>query len=135
MASSLQINESYSEVVLESLSRRLHTFYECMELCISKNMYIYIHTYCAYWRSFSIYYCSLFTLILQSFKGMQEVRPHYLYLNIRFFQKYDLGSQILEDCMLKKCKTLVPTALCLLYFVPCFLAFVLNTAKFFRKLD
>ena len=102
----IYINGSY-------YSRRRHTF-----------MKLY-----PYSRSLSDHDCALFI------KGTAQNQATRSSRNITFFEKYDLGSQILEGYMSEKCRTHVLSALCLLYFVSICSALFLKSDKFFRKLD
>ena len=70
------------KMVLESVSRSLHTFYGNLHVYVLK---VFFHTITA-----------LLSQILQSSKGMHEVRPPSLW-NIKSLEKYDCRSQVLED--------------------------------------
>ena len=68
---------------------------------------------------------ALFSKILQSFKGNAQSQATLSVRNITFFEKKDLGGRV----YVKKIRTHVLSALCLLYFVSIVAALFLNSAK------
>ena len=104
-------------MVLEYVSRRRHTF-----------MKLYTH-----WRSISDHYCTLFKDIT-IFQRECAKSGHTFCKEYHLLSKIRLGITDIGRLYVKKCRTHVLGALCLLYFVSIVAALFLNSAKFCRKL-